>query len=237
MKPPENCFSGGFFSPFRNCPPPKFRIHTRLMISFLFSSALLGLMAGISPGPLLTLVVTQTVRFGPKEGVRVACCPLLTDLPVIGAVLFFVSRLSETAPLMGLLSLIGAVYLGYLAFETWYSPTPKFSEEGPEPRSLIKGVTANLLNPHVYLFWLSVGVPLIVDRSGGLLVNTLLFAIPFYLLLIGSKVSLALLLGRYGFSAESPWYGITLKIMATTLTCFALFFLRDGMAMLATIAG
>lgn len=103
------------------------------MISFLFSSALLGLMAGVSPGPLLTLVVTQTVRFGPKEGVRVACCPLLTDLPVIAAVLLFVSRLSDTGPLMGTLSLIGAGYLGYLAIETWRSSPRNFPETNPSP--------------------------------------------------------------------------------------------------------
>lgn len=98
-------------------------------------------------------------------------------------------------------------------------------------------MTANLLNPHVYLFWLSVGVPLIVDRSGGLLANTILFAVPFYLLLIGSKVSLALLLGRYGFRADSGWYSAALKCMAAALACFALFFIRDGMTMFTAVSG
>ena len=44
-----------------------------------------GLAAGLMPGPLLALVIQQTLRHGPGEGIKVAAAPLLTDLPIVAA--------------------------------------------------------------------------------------------------------------------------------------------------------
>ncbi len=43
----------------------------------------LGLAAGVSPGPLLTLVVSSTLARGFGAGLRVALAPVLTDAPII----------------------------------------------------------------------------------------------------------------------------------------------------------
>ena len=61
------------------------------MNSLLMSGMLLGLSAGLSPGPMLTLVVSQTLRHGIQEGVKVAFAPLLTDTPIVIACLLFLS--------------------------------------------------------------------------------------------------------------------------------------------------
>lgn len=53
------------------------------MIGFLLSGILLGLSGGLAPGPLLTLVASETLRHGARAGVRVALAPLLTDLPIV----------------------------------------------------------------------------------------------------------------------------------------------------------
>ena len=53
------------------------------MSYFLTVGILLGLSAGIAPGPLLTLVVSETLSGGVGAGVRVALSPLLSDLPII----------------------------------------------------------------------------------------------------------------------------------------------------------
>ncbi|MDY6953588.1 MAG: LysE family translocator, partial [Thermodesulfobacteriota bacterium] len=43
----------------------------------------LGLSAGFAPGPLLALVISQTLRHNAVEGLKVALAPLVTDLPII----------------------------------------------------------------------------------------------------------------------------------------------------------
>ena len=59
------------------------------------SGAVFGLAAGLMPGPLLALVIQQTLRHGPTEGIKVAAAPLLTDLPIVAAALFAVNRVAD----------------------------------------------------------------------------------------------------------------------------------------------
>ncbi len=39
---------------------------------FLISGIILGLAAGTSPGPLLALVFSETLKYGKKEGIKIA---------------------------------------------------------------------------------------------------------------------------------------------------------------------
>ena len=52
-------------------------------MGLLITGIILGLMAGISPGPLLALVISETLKHGKKEGIKIALTPFITDLPAI----------------------------------------------------------------------------------------------------------------------------------------------------------
>ncbi|MGD0905110.1 MAG: hypothetical protein ABR924_19595 [Terracidiphilus sp.] len=52
------------------------------MTTALVSGVLLGLFCGLAPGPLLALVLAQTLRHGAREGRKIALSPLVTDAPV-----------------------------------------------------------------------------------------------------------------------------------------------------------
>jgi threonine/homoserine/homoserine lactone efflux protein len=53
------------------------------MIEFLSAGTLLGLAAGFAPGPLLVLVISETLRHNIKAGIKVSIAPLITDVPII----------------------------------------------------------------------------------------------------------------------------------------------------------
>ena len=84
------------------------------MLSFLFSGILLGVVAGLSPGPLLILVVSETLKTGVKEGIRISLAPLITDLPIFFIAVFLLSRFSDKDVVLGGISIIGALVLVYL---------------------------------------------------------------------------------------------------------------------------
>jgi threonine/homoserine/homoserine lactone efflux protein len=50
---------------------------------FLSAGITLGLSAGFSPGPLSTLVISHSLRYGTREGVKVAMAPFITDVPIV----------------------------------------------------------------------------------------------------------------------------------------------------------
>jgi len=75
---------------------------------------LLGAPAGITPGPMLVLIISETFRHGIRAGAKVAFIPLLTDLPVVLVSGFLFAKLSNVDFLLGVISLSGAVFLTYL---------------------------------------------------------------------------------------------------------------------------
>ena len=107
------------------------------------AGAVLGISAGFAPGPLLTLVITQTLKHTVKEGVKVAAAPLITDLPIILVSLFVLSKLTDFNRLLGLISLAGGLYVLYLSYESARTKPVKVVVSRSPPQSLRKGVLIN----------------------------------------------------------------------------------------------
>jgi threonine/homoserine/homoserine lactone efflux protein len=177
----------------------------------------LGLSAGLAPGPLLTLVVTETLHHGPGAGVRVALAPLITDLPIIVLSLFFLMQLSGFSSILGVLSLLGACFIFFLGVENL---TTKGLVPGDEPtslKSLNRGVLANALSPHPYLFWLGVGGPIMTRAWQQGVTAPLAFFCSFYFLLVGSKVAIVLLFGRSRGLLQGRGYISTMRFLGLVL--------------------
>jgi threonine/homoserine/homoserine lactone efflux protein len=197
------------------------------------SGFVLGFSAGIAPGPLLTLVIAQSMTYGMAEGVKVAVAPLVTDLPIIVAALLLGSRLVENPLPLGLLSLAGAAYLCYLAWESLkIQPVPQ-NRDSRAPRSVRRGVLTNFLNPHVYLFWTTVGTPLLYKAWKANPAGSALWLAGFYIMLVGTKVTLAVLVGRWNRLLQGRSYIWLNRIMGAALLFFAGVLVRDGWVMVS----
>jgi threonine/homoserine/homoserine lactone efflux protein len=86
------------------------------MVELLIPGIILGLYAGFSPGPLLVLVISQTIKHGYLEGIKVAMVPVITDLPIVLISVGFLSLISGFNLLIGSISIIGGLYVAYLAY-------------------------------------------------------------------------------------------------------------------------
>ena len=71
-----------------------------------------------------------------------------------------------------------------------------FTDESVQPRSMRKGLMANLLNPHPYLFWFVIGAPTLLKAWTTSLLAAVLFLIGLYVCLVGSKILIAWLVAR-----------------------------------------
>src|SRR4030043_1160253 len=85
-------------------------------LPFLISGVLFGLVAGISPGPLMTLVISQTVKHNRREGMFTACAPILSDLPIVLLSIFVLAKLSSFNHILGVISILGALFIAYLGY-------------------------------------------------------------------------------------------------------------------------
>jgi threonine/homoserine/homoserine lactone efflux protein len=203
-------------------------------LTSLAAGVVFGLSAGFAPGPLLTLVITQTLQHNIREGVKVAMAPLITDLPIILVTLVLLSRLSDFDRLLGMISLAGAGYILYLASESVRTGPVTLEEPQSAPRSFRKGATINALNPHPYLFWATVGAPHLLKGGREGLLGPFLFLLGFYFFLVGSKVLLAILVGRSRTFLTQRGYIWTMRFLGCLLAVFAGLLLADALSLLRT---
>lgn len=202
------------------------------MTPSLLAGLVLGLPAGFAPGPMLTLVITQTLLHGAREGLKVAMVPLLSDTPIIVVSLWILTRLGNARPVVGAISLAGALFLIYLAIECLRTRRIEPAAGAARPRSIGKGVAVNLLNPHPYLFWFSVGSPLLVKAWRESATEAGAFLAGFYFCLVGSKVLLAVLAGRGRSLLTGGLYAWTMRVLGAALLVFAASFGREGLGLL-----
>jgi threonine/homoserine/homoserine lactone efflux protein len=160
----------------------------------------IGFAAGISPGPLLFLTITSSLRSGARAGVLVALAPLLTDAVIVGLVLLVLDRLPGwTLALLGVLGGLFVVWTGVQTIREARTATLAAAREGDPSgaaEALRRGALVNFLSPHPWITWATALGPLTVSTWRDSPANGLALVVGFYVLLVGAKVAIALLVGR-----------------------------------------
>jgi threonine/homoserine/homoserine lactone efflux protein len=205
------------------------------MMMGLAAGVFLGLACGLAPGPLLALVLTQTLRHGGREGCKIALTPLFTDAPIILVTLGLAAKLNELHSLLGIVSIAGGTFVLYLAWDSLRAAVVSMEAPTEHPRSWFKGILTNLLSPHPWLFWLTVGAAVLAKAIAESWLVAAAFLAGFYFLLIGSKMVIALLVARSrNLLAGSP-YRVVMRLLAVLLGVFAVLLYREGLKQLGVI--
>lgn len=202
------------------------------MVDFFVIGAVLGLAAGFAPGPLLALVIAETLQHDIRSGVKVALAPVITDLPIIIVTLFLLAKLAGFHDVLGVISLVGGCVLLVMAYQG--IRTSGFELDGQErkPKSLTKGVLVNVLSPHPYLFWLSVGAPMMIRAMGQSSGAPVAFIASFYAFLVGSKILLAVLASKSKSFLRGKLYLYVMRSLGLLMAALALVLFRDGLQLL-----
>ncbi len=203
------------------------------MLTYLFAAVSLGLSAGLTPGPLFATIIAQTMKHGLREGAKTACAPLLSDAPIIAAALWLLAGLAAYRQVLGLLAVAGGLFVAYLAWENFHAKPPTVETDAPAANSLRKGIAVNLLNPYPYLFWLTVGGPLLMNahhQHGPAAVA--FFLAVFYASLSGATLLLALAVSKSRRAFTGRGYVLVMRVLALGLLILAFLLLREGWRLL-----
>ena len=157
-----------------------------------------GLAAGFSPGPLLALMITSTLKFGWRAGVLAACAPLITDALVVAVALGTLNRLSST--LLAGLGVFGGLFVAWTGLSTIRQARTAGAD--PQPSSVPPGSTlsvirqsavVNLVSPHPWLFWITAFGPLVIDTGRRGTGGAIALVLGFYLTLVGAHLAVVVL--------------------------------------------
>jgi threonine/homoserine/homoserine lactone efflux protein len=210
----------------------KLREESALMIGYLLAGFSLGLSAGLSPGPLLALVISQTMQYGAAAGIKTAVAPLLTDVPIVTAVTLALATLTEYHSVLGVISLAGSFLLAYMAYENLHDGVNAEAIKTAAKHSIMRGAFVNALSPHPYLFWIMIGSPLLLSALTQGWSVAACFLLSFYSALVGAKVAIAIMVNKSRNVLTGRFYSMTMKGLGLILLIFAGILGKEGLTLL-----
>ncbi|WP_456454729.1 LysE family transporter [Methanopyrus sp.] len=151
----------------------------------------LGVGGGLAPGPLQALIVAETLKNGLKAGLSAAVVPVITDIPLIVIASMIATRLPD--PMLKLLGMVGSAVLAYMGLSMIVgagSAESVESENTVHTRTLRRAVVVNLLNPHPYVFWFTVGSS--VMGSARSTWSSMMFPLGFFLGIVSVQTIISL---------------------------------------------
>jgi len=201
-------------------------------LQYILTGAALGLVAGISPGPILALVISETIKYGRKEGMKVAFVPLVSDLPIVLLTLLILAKVSEYSTILGVISILGAGFLCLLAYESLRIRAVQQDVNTARFSGFWKGVLANFLSPHPYLFWLLVGSPMVIKAYGFSLLAAAGYVAGFYICMVFAKLVVAWLSDKSRNLLGTKGYLWVNRLLGLVLLVIAVFLVIDGLKFL-----
>lgn len=197
------------------------------METYFLTGLFLGVAAGFSPGPLMMLVIQHALLYGRKEGSLVALSPLPSDIPIIIISIWVLNQLHDLTIVMGIITVIGSGYLIFLGINSFKIQTPKMDGIIIKPNSLLKGSLSNVLNPIPYVFWMTIGSPLIIKAGWEHISWSMAFLFTFYLGLVGIRVILSIATHSGKQFIQGPWFLWINRILGIFLIGFAMKLIYD----------
>lgn len=201
------------------------------MTAALLAGLILGLMAGLAPGPYTTMVAATGLERGFRAAVPLAMAPLLTDVvPLIATVLLLTSLSPQAITWMGLIGGAVLVLIG-LRLSTRYrgrAESPSGDLHAPATVRFADVVAGTLFSPAPWLFWIGIGTPIFVrhwraDWREGAAFLLVLFAAN-----IGSASALAWA-AAHGRRVLAPfWRQRMLRFMGVGLILAGIFLVWQG---------
>lgn len=203
----------------------------------LIKGVVLGFTAAAQPGPFQAYLLSQVSRHGWRRTLPAALAPLISDGPIIALMLFVLRGVPEQA--LGWIQIAGGAFiltLGSSAFralrrsrrEPELAAEPHETDRTSQPnRGIWHASLMNLLNPNPYIFWGTVGVPIVLDGWRTNPTHAYAFMFGMYSFLIGGLAMFIIIFGKLGALSRkaNAWLN---GISAIALTGFGAWQLWSG---------
>jgi threonine/homoserine/homoserine lactone efflux protein len=138
---------------------------------------LIGFSGAMMPGPVTTLIITETARRGFIAGPLITIGHVLLELAMVVALVFGLGDLLKQNAVAGTIGLLGGLFLLWMGFDiarsAWLGKVSfNTSRDASAPSSgnpIIAGILTSISNPYWLMWWATVGAAsLITFRTFGI---------------------------------------------------------------------
>ena len=143
---------------------------------FLLSAAGISLTGVMFPGPVTAVTVAKGYSHK-HAGALIAVGHAVVEIPLIAAIYLGLSHFMNSARVMDIIYVVGGLMLFYLGFRMFRNIGDRPGEIGGLPgNSVVAGIVITGTNSAFYIWWVTLGVALVVGAAKYGLVGLLLFA-------------------------------------------------------------
>jgi threonine/homoserine/homoserine lactone efflux protein len=188
------------------------------VIALLLQASGLGLSCAASPGPFQAVLVAESLRRGPARAAPLALVPIASDAPAIAVVTLVLTQVP--ALLLGALTLAGGVVLLWLGAgalrAAWRPEAGAAMDPAASPgaargvRGFLRAAAVNVTNPNVWIFWSTVGGPMLARAWRDAPAGALGFLAAFYACITAGNLAILGLAG--GLARLGPRAGRALGV-------------------------
>ena len=208
-------------------------VETDLILGLAIAGATLGIVEGIKPGPLLTMVIRETLSGGLRAGLWTAAAPIFTDGPLVIFSLFAAAWIATNPSALLVITLAGAIFLAQMGYECFGLEPPNMDEDAPPPTgSFVRGIITNLLNPNVFVFWFLIGGPLMASAADEEILAPIAYAITFLVTIMLTKAAIAYAIHRASGNISAVVYRRLLAICGLVMIGFSLYYAIEAYGLL-----
>ena len=121
----------------------------------------LGLLGGLVPGAILTILFVSVLQGGVNQGLRAFGWSLAAELLVAGSLVYAIMLWSPDPVWFHYLGIVGSIVLLYFAWGIWQIKTVDTDVDSKKIYSPIEILTLAATNAPLYVFWVTICIPLI----------------------------------------------------------------------------
>ena len=145
------------------------------ILEIFFGAMIVGFSGALSPGPMLTLVISSTAEKGFWTSFFIVVGHAILELAVVAAFFLGLIRYLENPLVARIIGIVGGVFLIYLGVDILVSVFRKkfvidfksvINTRTMNARStgiiILKGILVSLMNPYWYIWWISIGAAFII---------------------------------------------------------------------------
>jgi threonine/homoserine/homoserine lactone efflux protein len=205
------------------------------MLDLFIAGFLIGLGIAATPGPILLLMISETLRRGYRAGLLVMVSPITVDLCFMVPLALTIQTLLTSKPFQIAMGLAGGAYLAWLGYTTIRTAIIKseanlnqIKVEAKSFRSTLdsykKGVAAHFLNPFAYTFWVTVGGLMLTRGLQYGILGPIIFLVGLYFGIILIELVLIYFGSKGKLIFNQTAYKILLAISGLMLIGFGVYF-------------
>ncbi|MGI6401566.1 MAG: LysE family translocator [Thermoguttaceae bacterium] len=196
-------------------------------LSAIAYGVLFGFQDSISPGPLQTLIISESLSHGMRSSWRAAIVPTVSDPVALAVAIFFVSRASDA--FLAAIAIFGAAILCRIA---WSELTTTDKDFGFQTRPRLSFMTiwfTNIFNPNLWIFSFTINAIQInhYNKNFGLGVAALYFT-TFLVVMCATNLTIAFIISRNRHAVNVKWRVAINRILSVFLLLVAFRFLYMG---------